>query len=228
MLEPPREKYLHGWGDECLGARMTVCSWTLTINDIQGRPTSFTFDLVPGVSPLILGQEVREYCNTFNLAEQKYAEMRRPFDDAYRYLFTYLVTKDRRLRHDIAPHPLSSKRTLLGNINSNAKIEQLAFCKRVHRYTHATADEMKLLCKEANMLDEPLETAIDRVCNACEVFVKNGRPAPSKKVSLTHVNQAFNVNLQIDSMFPTVRGKKRTIINMTDTGTNYCELVLCK
>ena len=207
---------------------MTVCSWTLTINDIHGRPTSFTFDLVPGVSPLILGQDIREHCNTFNLAEQKYIEMRRPYDDAYRYLFTYLIAKDRRLRLDIAPHPLSSKSTLLGNIHSSAKREPLAFCKRVHRYTHASAEEMKLLCKEANMLDEPLETAIDRVYEACEVCVKNGRPAPSRKVSLTHVNQAFNVELQIDFVFPTVRGKKHNVINMTDTGTNYSELVLCE
>ena len=207
---------------------MTICSWSITVHDNSGKPTSFTFDLVPGDSPLILGQEVRAYCNTFNLAEQRYIQMRRPYDDAYRYLFTYIVPQDRRLRLDLAPHPLSTRETLLGNIHANAKRQPLAFCKRIHRYTHATQEEMKTLCEEAGMLDEELIAAIERVCEACEVCAKNGRPIPSKKVSLSHVNQAFNVEIQIDFFFPTVRGKKHTVMNMTDTGTNFTEIVRCE
>ena len=225
-IDPPRERYYHGWGDQCLGARITICSWTITIHDIHGKPTSFTFDLVSGSSPLILGQEVREYCNTFNLTNQRYIQMRRPHDDAYRYLYTYLVPSDGRLRLDLAPHPLSTKRTLLGNIHTSAKREPLAFSKRVHRYTHATAEEMKLLCKEADMLDKKLEEAIEQVCNACDVCAKNGRPVSSKKVSLTHVNQAFNEELQIDFMFPTIRGSKQTVMHMTDTGTGFSETTI--
>lgn len=206
---------------------MTICSWKITLHDLNGKPTSFTFDLVPGKSPLILGQEIREHCNTFNLASKRYIEMRRPYDDDYRYLYTYLVPSDRRLRLDIAPHPLSSKQTLLGNIHTSAKRQPIAFCKRVHRYTHATADEMKLLCTEANMLNSNLEAAIEQVCNACDVCAKNGRPAPTKKISITHVNQAFNVEIQIDFFFPVIRNSKRTIMNITDTGTSYSELVIC-
>ena len=227
-VEPPREKYYHGWGDECYGARLTICSWTITIHDINGKPTAFTFDLVSGSSPLILGQDVREHCNTFNLTDQRYIQMRRPHDDAHRYLFTYLVPTDQRLRLDIAPHPRSSKKTLLGNIHTSVKREPLAFCKRVHRYTHATPEEMMILCKDADMMGPELEDAIKRVFGACEICAKNGRPLPSKKVSLTHVNQEFNVELQIDFLFPTVRGCKRTVLNMTDTGTNYSELMLCE
>ena len=226
-IDPPRERYYHGWGDECLGARMIVYSWTITIHDVHGKPTSFTFDLVSGNSPLILGQEIREHCNTFNLANEKYIQMRRPHDDDYRYHYTYLLPSDRRLRLDIAPHPMFTKRTLLGNIHTNAKRQPLAFSKRVHRYTHATADEMKLLCKEADMLDKQLEAAIEQVCNACDVCAKNGRPVPTKKVSLTHVNQAFNVELQIDFMFPTIRGSKHTVIHITDAGTSYSETSIC-
>ena len=171
-IVPPRERYFHGWGDECHGAKMTVCSWTITIQDIHGKLTAFTFDLVPGKSPLILGQEVREHCNTFNLANQRYMVMRRPYDDAYRYLYTYLIPSDCRLRLDIAPHPFATKPTLLGNIHANAKRQPLAFCKRAHRYTHATAEEMKLLCSEANMIDHNREAAIDRVYAACDVCAK--------------------------------------------------------
>lgn len=51
---------------------------------------------------------------------------------------------------------------------------------------------------------------------------KNGRPLPSKKVSLT-VNEAFNQEIQIDFTYCDVRGEKRTIIVITDTGTGYTE-----
>ena len=205
-----------------------MCSWTVTIHDTQRRPTAFTFDLVRGQSPLILGQDVRGYCNTFNLTNQRYIEMKRPKDDAHRYLYTYIDSSDGRLRLDIAPHPLATKKTLLGNIHTTVKRQPLTLCKRVHRYTHATPDEMRHLFQDANMLDNELEDAIEQVCNACEVCAKNGRPLPSKKVSLTHVNQAFNAELQIDFMFPKIRGQKRTVMNLTDTGTNYTELILCE
>jgi len=186
-LEPPREKYYHGWGEKCLGAKLTICSWTLTFPDITGRPTSFTFDLVSGESPLILGQEVRQYCNTFNLSEQKYICMQRPTDKQERYVFTYLVPTDSRLRIDLAPHPLSVKSTLLGNVHTTAKRTPLAFCKRVHRYTHATPEQMRTLCKDANMLDEALLKAIDTVFKACEVCAKNGKAITK---SLPHARQS--------------------------------------
>ena len=85
---------------------------------------------------------------------------------------------------------------------------------------------MKRLCTEAGLFSKELEEAIDTVCAACEVCAKNGLPVPTRKVSLTHVNQAFNVEIQIDFLFPTVRGKKRTVMNITDTGTSYTVLCL--
>lgn len=171
-LDPPREHYMHGWGDKCLGARSITSSWTLTIQDTQGKPTSLTFDLVTGSSPLIVGNDVRKYCNTYNLENQPYLRIRRPTDDSDRYLFTYLVPEDNRSRIDIAPHPLSAKTTLLGNIHTTSARKPLAFSKRVHRYTHAPAAEMKRLCTEAGLFSKELEKAIDKVCAACEVCAK--------------------------------------------------------
>ena len=178
-LDPPREVHLHGWGDTCLGARQVVCSWTLTVHGTQGKPISLTFDLVPGSSPLIVGNDVRQYCNTYNLEEQPYLRIRRPTDDGDRYLLTYLVPEDNRSRLDIAPHPLSVKSTLLGNIHTTAARTPLDFCKRVHRYTHATAEEMKALCSDAGMLNTEIEEVIERVYTACEVCTKNGLPIPT-------------------------------------------------
>lgn len=205
---------------------MTVCSWTLNTYDTTGKLTSLTFDLVPGTSPLILGMDIRAYCNTFNLGDQKYIKMQRPHDNAERILFTYLVPEDKRLRLDIAPHPRSVVRTLLGNIQTTAQRTPMTFCKKIHRYTHATKDEMRTLCQDARMLDPELEQAIENVCDACEICAKNGEPKRSKKVSLTHVNEAFNQELQIDFIFVVIGDTKYTVMHMTDTGTGYSELAL--
>ena len=59
-------------------------------------------------------------------------------------------------------------------------------------------------------------------------YAQNGRPVRSRKFSLTHINQAFNKESQIDFLFPTVRGCKPTVLNVTYTGTNYSELVQCE
>lgn len=224
VLDPPREQYLHGWGDKCLDAKPIVCSWTLTVHDTTGKPTALTFDLVHGSSPLIVGMDVRKYCDTFNRGEQKYVRMQRPFDKRESTLYTYIVPDDSRLRLDIAPHPLSKVSTLLGNIQTSVKRTPLVFSKWIHRYTHATEAETLSLCKDAEILTPALESAIKEVCGACEVCAKNGRPKSSRKVSLTHVNQEFNQEIQVDFLFVYISGKKYCILIITDTGTGYTEL----
>lgn len=207
-LEPPRASYMHGWGEECLGAKPIICSWTLIIHDVRGKPTNFTFDLVHGRSPLILGMDVRAHCNTFNLSQQRYIELKRPTDKEPRYLFTYVVSDDQRLRLEISPHPKSKVSTLLGNIHTTARRKPLVFCKKIHRYTHASKAEMLTLCKQPGILDKNLTEAIEKVTDACEACAKNGRPIPRHKVSLTHVNQAFNQDLQVDFFFFDIKSKK--------------------
>lgn len=196
------------------------------MNDVNGKPTTFTFDLVHGRSPLIIGMDVRKYCNTYNQGEQKFIRMKRPDDKQERIMFTYIILEDSRLRLDVAPHPRSIARTLLGNIQTTAKRTPLTFCKRIHRYTHATEDEMTALCADSNMMDTELAKAIKAVCEACEVCAKNGAPKTSRKISLTHVNEAFNEELQVDFLFTMIRQTRCTIMNMTDAGTGYTELAL--
>lgn len=187
---------------------------------------SFTFDLVPGKSPLILGMDVRAYCDTYNLGDQKYIKLKRPTDSATRVLFTYLVPDNNRLRLVIAPHPRSVVRTLLGNVHASFKRTPLIYCKRIHRYTHSTKEEMKRLCLDAKIDDGKLEEIIGRVVDACEICAKNGRPKSSRKISLTHVNQGFNQEIQIDFFFFEIQATKRTIMHITDTGTTYSGLAI--
>lgn len=85
---------------------------------------------------------------------------------------------------------------------------------------------MRTLCQETNTLDEPLERAFDEVFTACEVCAGNGRPASSKKVSLTHVNAACNEDLQTVLFHITFRDQKHTVINITEISTRFTELCI--
>lgn len=170
--------------------------------------------------------DVRKYCNTFNLATQRYIEMCRPTDNADRVFYTYLVPNDSRLRLDVAPHPLATVGTLLGNIHTTVQRTPMAFCKRIHRYTHAHPDALREICANARILSEPLDHAIAKVSAACKVCTKNGLPMPARKVSLTHVNEAFNEEIQMDFFFITIQGANLIILIITDTGTGFSELTI--
>ena len=175
---------------------------------------------------MILGMDGRKYTNTFNLHVQRYLDMKRPTDKENRIFFTYIAEGGERLRLDIAPHPLSTASTLLGNIHTTTKRTPLAFCKRVHRYTHATADEMRDLCKDGGILNDELDNAIERVVSACDICTKNGRPKPTTKVSLSHVNEDFNEELQINFAYATVKESRLIFMVMTDVGTGYSETAI--
>lgn len=58
LLEPSRDNYLHGWDIDRFGDKPIVCSWPLTIHDTAEKPTSIVFDLLKGISPLIVGMDI--------------------------------------------------------------------------------------------------------------------------------------------------------------------------
>lgn len=145
---------------------MTVSSWTLTIPNTKGLPTSLTFHLVPGSSPLVVCIDMRAYCDTFNLGQQKYIRMKRPTDKQERCLSTYLVKHDNHRRLDISLHPKSKVSTLLGSVHITAKRAPLAFCKKIHRYTHSSKEEMSAICEDAGLMSDKMGPSIDAVCQA--------------------------------------------------------------
>lgn len=216
---------MHGWGDNCLDAKMIEFSWTLTIPDSNGLPTSFSFDLVAGSSPLIIGLDTKQYANTINLESHPYIEFRRPTDNNPRRFPTYITRSesDSRLRMEIAPHASSSMPSLMANIHGR---KELSLAKKIHRYTHATATEMKHIYHTANQLTEPLAQAFDKVYTACEICCSEGRPFHAKKISISHVNEAFNQELQADFFWITIQTQKAIVLNMVDAGTRYAERII--
>lgn len=197
--------------------------------DIYGHPIALNFDLVRGDSPLIVGLDVTQFANIINTEKPRYMELRRPTDSRTLSLFTYVGCEDangraQRLRIEIIPHARSSVTTLMANINTLGTRKPLALSKKLHRFTHAPAGEIKSMCRTAGILDGSLSRAIDIVDRECEVCAKNGRSASIRKISLTYVNAAFNLEVQIDFMHCTLRGAKRTLVNMTDRGTGWSQM----
>lgn len=62
--------------------------------------------------------------------------------------------------------------------------------------------------------------------SSCDLCLSSGFPAPRRKISLTHVNEAFNSELQAEFTFPYYQGSKMIILNIIATGTAYGERIL--
>lgn len=114
----------------------------------------------------------------------------------------------------------------MANINMIGKRKPLAFSKKIHRFTHANVDEIKHICKNAGILDKEFSRAIEIVDSECELCAQTGRPASMGKLSLTHINSAFNQEIQIDFTHCDIGGARYTLLNLTDRGTAWSEMFI--
>ena len=80
------------------------------------------------------------------------------------------------------------------------------------------------ICKNAGILEKNLSRAIDIGNSECEIWGRNERPATMRKLYLTHVNSAFNQEIQIDFTHCYIRGTRYTLINMTESGTVWADI----
>jgi len=143
VLHPPRAYYQHGWGVNCSEAKPIVASWYLTVDDVYHKPTTLVFDMVEGTSPLIIGLDVKRFSNTNNIRDPSTINFERPTDSSRRTFLTY-ITKDAndndRLKLELVTHVKSTYDSLMANIRNRPDIN---VAKKVHRFTHASAREMR-------------------------------------------------------------------------------------
>lgn len=225
VRNPERESCI-GWGQNCADAKTVICIWNLTVLDNNGKSTELSFELVEGESPLIVGLDTKEHADTLNRSHPRKIIFQRPCDRSPREMYTYIAedeTKCRRLRLEIIPHTRATARSLMGNV---IKRPELNMAKKIHRFTHAHSDEMKMLFKDAGMLTPVLKAACEKVHDACEICVSSGEPKKRKKISLTHVNSAFNEDLTADFVTVRISGEKYEVLNIVDAGTRYGERVI--
>lgn len=226
-LDPPRDVYQRGWGPTASNAVLITSSWTLTIQDMHDKAVSLTFDLSEDDSPLVIGLDAKRHSITDNLSTPARLILNRPKDKGPRSLPCYFDNSDRlrqRLRALVVPSVPIISALAATAAWPNLRISTLA--KRLHRLTHAPPGEIVALCKKGGILTPDLSKRIYELSEACEICARSGLPHASKKVSITHVSEAFNQEVQIDFTFPVVRGQKVTVLHFVDTGTSYSEAVL--
>lgn len=222
----PRAEYLHGWGTDCAGARPIKCTWHVTVMDTCGWPVTFEFDLVEGNSPLIIGLDLKRYSDTCNRSTPRTITFKRPNDVRVYTMYTYIeddYTGCARLRMELVPHTKSIMRSMM---TPTDKRRELTMAKRVYRFGHASVNYMVCLMKPTGYDIGKIKEACAKVYNACSICAASGRPADRKKVSTTHINAAFNDELQADFCYVHIRGQKYEVLNMIDMGTRYGERAL--
>lgn len=98
--------------------------------------------------------------------------------------------------------------------------------KRIHRYTHAPASEAKRILRLAGFHNCKLHKAIDDASRSCPLCAASGNPLPSKKASLSHVDQRFNCHLQADFTWVEIKGTKHVVLHAVDAGSGFLETLI--
>lgn len=73
--------------------------------------------------------------------------------------------------------------------------------KCIHGYTHAPRSEMIEIFPHGGYASEGITKLCKDVVDSCQVCTRSGQPAFFKSISVTHVSQASNQELQADFMF---------------------------
>lgn len=163
--------------------------------------------------------DVAKYANTNNMENNKLMEFQRPQDKEIRKMFTYIqkdMNEDERMWLKIVPHKGSCVKSMMANIK---KRPELNIVKKVHLFTHGNRDELSQLFTEAGMMTPKIDKAIRKVTLSCNPCATSGRPANTRKISLGHVNQKFNIEIQTDLLTIKTDNRKYELINILDLGT---------
>lgn len=226
-IRRPDKYYERGWGFQCQNSSVIACSWSITLQDISGRPTTFDFDLFRDESQLIIGLDLKAYSNTENMGMERLFKFKRPTDSEVRTFRTYMSGTselNNRLRVELCPALDISTDQTVGVLVANVRASTLV--KRFHRLTHATPEETKRFMREGGKLTEEVEREIIEVYRACELCCRSGQPAASRKISMTHVNQEFNEELQMNFTYVDIRDSKHVVLHIVDAGTAYSETAI--
>lgn len=226
-LDTPRARYIHGWGTKCAGAKHITNSWDLTIMDIHGKPTTLTFDVMEGIYPIIIGLDVKRFAITDNTASPPRFRFKRPNDRGPREFHTYIKPDDYgkdRIRMEIVMDEGINVNTMMTRID----MTDLNLVKRLHRFTHAPEQEMVRILSDANRLTPNVKKACAKVYQACDICASSGTPIPKKKISISHVNAALNLEVQAGFVTVNIRNERYEVLKIVDTGTRYGERTIAQ
>lgn len=228
-LDEPKALYQRGWGPAASDAASVIAAWRLHMQDVNRKPVVIVFDVTNDNSPIVIGMDIKRFTTTNNLSKPTFMYMRRPGDRGSRCLQTYLSGDGpltTRLRLLVAPTGLSL--ALMGGARKPEPIRPMTLAKRIHSMTHAHPLQAIRICRDAGWLSPELVRAIKEVSRACPSCAISGPPGPSKKISINHVNEHFNEEVQADYTYLNIDGKTYTALHVADVGTGYSEIKIVK
>lgn len=100
---------------------------------------------------------------------------------------------------------------------------ELNLSKRIHRFGHATAGEIKYMMYRTRLDKKKIEQSCETVYDACPIFSATGRPSIKKKVSTSHVKEAFNEKIQVDLIYVKINNERIEVLNIVYIETQYGE-----
>ena len=63
-----RRTYLHRWGEKMADAKLVVCTWKVSLLDLNDIPFQVTFDIVDSDEPLVIGDNILKYSDHIRLS----------------------------------------------------------------------------------------------------------------------------------------------------------------
>lgn len=91
----------------------------------------------------------------------------------------------------------------------------------MNRYCHVSSNQLVKSFQRAGYKIPYIKKVCNQIVDSCMVCARSGLPSKCKKVSLSHVCQAFNIEIQADFMFVDIRKTKYCVLHTVDTGTQY-------
>lgn len=197
--------------------------------DREQRLREFVFELLPGDFPILLELEIYIFVVRNCVAQDVFLCIKHPTDSVLHTFRVCIIPDiDNPLCERIKLSIISESHTFITafasvTLQRKSKRAPPVFAKRMNRLTHASSGRVKSVRRQAVIRKDVFENEIEKLTNACEICSGTGWPATSKIISLTHVNEAFNMELQMEYAPKTVRDMKSIIFLMKDKDTDFSE-----
>ena len=228
--------FLHGYGERCSDAKITIGVWRLPITDQDGVSTTIPFYIVPGRRILLLGNEV---CSRSNILGPRdlieipsgvlsddchmlstYSESVGPKETNWKSMYLSVVpSKVAFFRTCLVFHAYVSNPSSIRD-RLKSKVAARKFAVKLHTYSHLRAEDMRTLCERAGVFSKILDDELKRAVQLCRSCKGTGRPLQNRSIAIRKVLSTFNSHVQLDFFYITEMGNA-PVLHLVDTSSGF-------
>lgn len=222
-LYPPHSHYTLVWVPNAAEATPISASWSLNLQDTENQSVTPSFEVTNNDSQITVGIAVKSHSITNNMSQPNKITIKRPSDKVPGTLDTYRSrNKPLEIIQKVLVAPIMAiLNGLIAKTSQLQKPSPVTLAKRIHNATQSPASQIIQICQNTGWADAKREKAIYDTCKRFDVWPRRVPPAPSRKISATHVNRYFNDKIPTDILFVIIRNTFYTVILFCDTGTAY-------